>query len=445
MSLPETSNNTTSQTRSHGLRAFAEKNGFHSKNQIIGFLTVVLSGQLIYSSFEAFKGAFYDLLLKVLGLNNAQLGVIFSLIGISIFFYLPGGWLNNRFSVKSLLIAGIAVRFVGVMVIIFMKPSFNILRIIAISWGLVDSFFWPAVLHGVELLTDKKHRGMAFGLLESIRRALEMVMNLLIVGLMTLFGGISVFKTGMLAYNLLLIPLVFFIIKYVPNNGIAAENTSEAEKSSDALKGLLHIFTLPKVWLASISALTIYWNYVNLIYTVPYLQAVFHISQTQASIFGIFNTDAMGVIGGLVSGTLADYLFHSSSKMIFSALIMTFLSLLAVLMIPKSKNYLWLSIVLLVVFAFSTFLAKSIIFAPIDEANVPKRYYGSAMSVGSFVGYAPIFWVYSMNGKIIDIDKPIAAYQHIFMIGAIVAAVGIVSSFILMKMIDKSEKNDSKA
>ena len=195
-----------------GSNALLNKMGFKSGNQLTGFLTVVVAGQLVYSCFEAFKGTFYDLLLKVLGLNNAQLGIIFSLIGISVFFYIPGGWLNNRFSIRSLLISGLLIRMTTVFIIIFFHPTFNVLRIIAIIWGLTDAFFWPAVLNGVDLMSDKGHKGLAYGLLESIRRALEMGMNLLIVGAMALFGGISIFKTGMLIYNLLIIPLVLFIL-----------------------------------------------------------------------------------------------------------------------------------------------------------------------------------------------------------------------------------------
>ncbi|MCD2255608.1 MFS transporter [Agrilactobacillus fermenti] len=409
------------------------KFGFNSNNQLWGFLSVVMAGQIIYSAFEAFKGTFYDLLLKVLGVSNAQLGVIFSLIGISVFFYIPGGWINNRFSVKSILITGLLIRMLTVFIIVFLQPSFTLLRIIAIIWGLTDAFFWPAVLNGVSLLSDKNHSGLAFGLLESIRRAAEMLMNLLLVGAMALFGGISIFKTGMLVYNLLIIPLVIAIIKFVPSNGIAAETgASQTKKASEALKGLLKVLLMPKVWLASITALTIYWSYINLIYTVPYLQAVYHISQTQASIFGIINTGAMGVVAGIISGSLSDYVFKSSSRMMFVALILTFIALIAVLLLPKNQQTLWPSIILLMLFSFAIFLAKSIILAPIAESGIPEKYSGSSMSVGSFAAYAPVFWAYSTNGHIIDTHKDaIAAYQQIFLISVVVAGIGVITAFFL--------------
>lgn len=422
------------------------KAGFSDKNQFLGFLAVVLSGQLIYSCFEAFKGTFYNVLLEVLGITNTEMGLLFSLIGIAVFFYVPGGWINNRFSVRSILITSLFSRMISVFVIIFFNPSFKVLSVIATIWGLTDAVFWPAVLNGVTLMSGDDNKALGFGLLESIRRATEMGMNVLLVAVMAaLGGGAIIFKGGMLVYNLLIIPLMFWVYKYVPKNEI--EVKEDENKNKAALKGLLYVFKMPTVWMAALTALSVYWCYINLIYTVPYLQAVFNISQAQASIFGIINTGAMGVAAGLISGTISDYVFKSSSKMMFVALGLTAITLIATLIMPKSPGMLIPNMVLLMLFSFSIFLAKGIILAPITEANVPKDYSGSSMSVGSFAAYAPVFWAYGLNGKIIDSYEPIVAYQKIFTIGAVVALVGMTCAFILLMMNKKNKKktNESNA
>lgn len=426
------------------MQKILDKLNFKDRKTLIGFLSVVTAGQLIYSSFEAFKGTFYNLLLDVLNVSNAELGAIFGLIGISIFFYIPGGWINNRFSIKSILIVGLLIRFITISVIIFFSPTFQVLKIIAIIWGIVDSFFWPAVLNGVIFFTDQSKRGMGFGLLESIRRAEEMLMNLLIVGIMSLVSGIVVFKGGMLAYNLLIIPLILLIIKYVPKNGIAAMDEEEkteisGNKSLEALKGLFYVLLKPKVWLASISAMSIYWGYIILIYSVPYLQKSFDLSTTQTALFGIFNTGLMGVLMGISAGIISDYVFKSSSKMIFAALLLSSLILLGVVFI---KGSLVVSMALLIAFSVTTFLAKSVILAPIAEFDIPKKYAGSAMSVGSFAAYAPIFWVYTMNGKLLDAhqDNVVEAYRIIFEIGIVVAFLGSICTLILLMLNMKSKR-----
>jgi MFS family permease len=148
----------------------------------------------------------------------------------------------------------------------------------------------------------------------------------------------------------------------------------------------------------------------------------------------------MGVLCGAVSGILTDYVFHSTSRMMFSALLLAAITMAILLVMPKGMNMLWPTIILLLIYSFAMFLAKSIIMAPISEADVPDKYTGSAMSVGSFAGYAPVFWAYGLNGSIIDHNKPVTAYTHIFTIGVIVAAAGTVCALILMIANRKQDK-----
>lgn len=113
--------------------------------------------------------------------------------------------------------------------------------------------------------------------------------------------------------------------------------------------------------------------------------------------FGIINTGAMG----LVAGSLSDFLFKSSTKV-------------------------------LMCFSFSIFLAKGIILAPVAEAGVPDQCSGAAMSVGSFATYASVFWAYALNGWIIDTFDKIEAYQMIFGIGLLVSSAGMLCAGVLL-------------
>ena len=78
---------------------------------------------------------------------------------------------------------------------------------------------------------------------------------------------------------------------------------------------------------------------------MPYLQAEFHISTSQGALFGIINTGAMGVIAGLVAGSLSDFLFKSSIEMMVS-LALTAVCLGATIMLPKSPGMLYINMAL---------------------------------------------------------------------------------------------------
>ena len=77
---------------------------FLRRHTIAGFLTVVMAGQLVYSSFEAFKGSLIIPMTNALGLTNEQYGTLWSWIGIAMFLYVPAGWINNRFTIRNILL-----------------------------------------------------------------------------------------------------------------------------------------------------------------------------------------------------------------------------------------------------------------------------------------------------------------------------------------------------
>ncbi|XCB29433.1 hypothetical protein RQN30_09430 [Arcanobacterium hippocoleae] len=245
---------------------------FLTKGRVGGFLTVVMTGQLTYSAFEAFKGSLLLPLSNALGIGVDQFGILMGWIGIAMFLYIPGGWVNNRFTIRSILISWSAWR-MATALILFLVPGlhFNVMVAIAISWGVWDAIGWPAVVNGVTFMSqdsDTKGRGLAMGLLESIRRGAEFLMNLLVVGLLAAFADKAdiVMITMGIIYSLIIIPLIFCIIRYVPKNATAkAERAGESDNVA-ALKGLLKVILLPRVWLAGIAGMCIYWAYTNLIF-----------------------------------------------------------------------------------------------------------------------------------------------------------------------------------
>ncbi|MFC2694621.1 MAG: MFS transporter [Lactobacillus sp.] len=427
-------------------RGLGVKLGFDSGRAFGGFMSVVLVGQIIYSCFEALKSVFYTPLMHIFNLSNAQLGVIFSLTGISIFFSIPGSWVNNRFSVKSILITSMIIRMITIYIVLLCNPNYTVMKIVAATWGIVDGVFWPAVLNGVNLFTNKKNKGVAFGLLESVRRLLEMVMNMLLIGVMSAAGTgmllhcsqMQIFRTGLLIYNLLLIPLIIAVAKLVPTNGIAADKHNKS-KGKDALAGVWQVIKMPKLWIAAITAFCIFWSYTFSVYTTPFLQDVFHLGQTQASLFGTISTAGIGIIASFLSGFISDRLLKSTGKMIFMSMSMAFLAILIVLLLPKNSATLVLTMIFILIFACGMFMAKGIMEVPASQIPMPEKYRGAAMSVTFFVAYSPKIFAYSINGKIIDQLGPNRAFNIIFTTEVIIAGIGVLLSLFLIRM-EKKEK-----
>lgn len=223
--------------------------------------------------------------------------------------------------------------------------------------------------------------------------------------------------------------MMLAVAKFVPDTKIAQEVGKS--DSLAAFNGLIRVLARPRVWLAGIAALTVYWSYVNLMYTsAPYLTQVFNVSTGLAGAFGIFNTGLVGIFAGVVSGLLADYVFKSSTKMMAVSLGAVTVACLIVLALPVTRAMIWPILIMLIVVSVATFLGKSVILAPVAELNLPEGISGSAMSVGSFLAYASVFWGYTLNGSIIDshASDPATGYHLIFIITAAVAAAGCLAA-----------------
>ncbi|XCB29434.1 hypothetical protein RQN30_09435 [Arcanobacterium hippocoleae] len=165
------------------------------------------------------------------------------------------------------------------------------------------------------------------------------------------------------------------------------------------------------------------------------MSLVFNATDAQAGAFGIFNTGLVGIFAGLVSGMVADYLFKSSTRMMAVALLITAAGVGMVYLLPQDGN-IWVAMILLMIMAFGIFMGKAVILAPIAELHLPEQINGSAIAVGSFLVYAPVFWSYSTTGAIIEAhrDQAYIGYQQIFLITLAVALFGAVCALLLDRL-----------
>ena len=370
------------------LKNSEKRPAFLRPGRIGSFLSIAPAGQLAYASFEAFKGSLMLPLTQALGINLQEFSYMMSMLGIATYLYIPGGWVNNRFSIRSILVTWLFWRMAtGLFIFLVPNVSFSILVAIAISWGVWDAIGWPAVTNGVNFVSsdaNKEGKGLAMGLLESIRRALEFAMNGVIIVMIAIWPDKSqmIMKIMGIIYTLTMLPNILAVLRYVPKNAIAKVEGQSSNLA--ALKGLVDVMKMPKIWFAGLAGLCLYWCYMNLIYSsAPYLSLVFNAPEALSGTFGIINTGFMGIVGGALAGYLADYFFKSSTKMLAVALGLTSLGSFLVYILPKQSG-MWVSVVLLMIMSIGVFMGKAVMMAPIAELNLDESISGSAMSVGSF-------------------------------------------------------------
>lgn len=428
-------------------KGLAGKLGFYSGRTFGGFIAVVLSGQLFYTCLQALRGPFYNQLLQMLHVNNTQFGMLFTITSISSFLTIPGGWVMNRYSVKSILITCLSIRFLTILLMVYGHLNVTGLYVLAAFWALIQSVFFPSVLNGVALLSNKDNKSTAFGILESARRLLQMVLDWILIGVIAwltpTFGEIPTFQFMLLIYDLLLIPLIFLIAKYVPKNGIAAEEKGKKGKGVDALAGLGKVLIMPKLWIAALTALTIYWLSLQQNYAVPFLQNAMHVNKGAASFFGTISSEGIGIIAALLSGILADKWLHSTSKMIMVGLALVLIASILEIIMSKTPAMGGWMMAIIAIQSFGMFTAKGVYMVPASKVPMPEKYRGGAMSVNSFVAYLPNLFALTWVGHILDSNKPVAAYNQIWTISAIVAAAGFLLAMFTLR--DENKQKKAKA
>jgi hypothetical protein len=125
--------------------------------------------------------------------------------------------------------------------------------------------------------------------------------------------------------------------------------------------------------------------------------------------------------------------------MLAVALGLTSLGSLLVYILPKQSG-MWISVVLLMVMSIGVFMGKAVMMAPIAELNLDESISGSAMSVGSFLAYASIFWAPIINAKFIEASYgPAQGYKYVFLTTVIVAAVGAICAVLLINYKKKAK------
>lgn len=420
---------------------FFRRNGFESRQQLTAFLTVVFSGQIIYSAFESFKIPFYERLVEYYRLTDTQFGLMFAALGVAVFFYIPGGWVNNRFNVRSLLIVGLLYRCVSALLMILVAPGlsdewrFSVLFTIALTWGIWDAIFWPAVVKGVVLFSGRSNKGFGLGVLTAFRAGGEAVLNGLLIGVMSIVGGsLMVFKGAMMVYALLTLPMALLAYLFVPvdpaTDGDASGEGHQAVSNEQAFAGLVETLKIGRVWLAGMAGMCVYWVYTTLIYTTPFFTRVYDFSQEGAALLATVNAIVLGLSGGLLGGTVSDKVFRSSALTLAVTLGVGSALLVGLAWVPGSVDYYWVALLLICLFAFVTMMAKGIQQAPVAELHLPTHMVGSAMSVNSFMAFACILWATTLNGAILDAypEDPRTGFSIIFLLMAGVGLVGALLS-----------------
>lgn len=396
----------------------------------ITFMIVCLTTGVI-TELPYLRWALYEPLREFLQQDNTHFGMSASLFGLlSMILYIPGGWVADRFSHKTLF----AVSSIGCGVLGFWlatAPSFEMVMLIHGLWAITNiGLFWPTMTKAISLLEDTAGQGKIFGLFEGVRGIFVVVMWLGLMKVFEHFGGIGAVITVMSVLSVICGVLSIF---FMPSNKGQGETSSVS-----VLKDMGKAVKFPATWLCAGTIFCVYSVYSSSSYMQPYCETVLGMSAVVAGYIGIVRKDVIRLFGAPISGWISKKWGGRCAALIGVFGILFVVCLAALLLLPVGANFVAVAVIVMVASSFAVYGMRGMYYAIIGEAGTPKSIYGTVAGLAMFIGFSPDFFNPTMIGSWLDKYPGAPGYHMVFIYMLVTMLVGL--GFVLL-LVRHNRKN----
>lgn len=412
----------------------------------ISFGILMLGAGTIYK-LGFLKDAFYVPMQEFMGLSHTQIGTAMSVAGlISTFGFLASIYLTDRVSKKIMIpLSLIGICVCGIFLSTF--PSYPVFLLIYCLLAVcADMLYWPTMLKTVRLLGNEDEQGRMFGIMEAGRGLMDTIIAFGALGIFSALGSTaSGLKMAILFYSV--VPGVIGIIMYFllePDNAPDTQTANAAAKDVNANKraweGVVRALKNKNIWLVSFNVFFVYSVYCGLTYFIPFLEEAYALPAALVGVYGIINQYGLKMLGGPIGGFITDKVLHSATRYLRIAFVIVGTILVVFSLLPHQSMGIFLGMFITLTISACVYSMRAIFFAPMDEVHVPREITGSAMSMGSFIGYLPGAFMYAVYGGILDKFDGLTGYRIVYIIMAAFAAGGFLLSTYILGTIKKEKK-----
>ena len=410
----------------------------------ITFIVLTLGAGTIYK-LCFLKDAFYGPMQEYLGLTHTQIGNAMSISGaVTTIGFLAAVWISDRVSKRILLPVGlIGCGLLGLWLASF--PSYNEVLIIWALFALTnDMIFWPVLLKCIKSLGSKEEQGRMFGYFEASRGLVDTIVAFSALGIFAYFGSWKLgFRNSILFYAITVIVvgiLAFFVIEDDKEEKVS-EDKKETKK--EKVSPMVALKT-KEIWLVAFTTFFVYAVFCGITYFIQFLENIYALTVAVVGAYGVINQYGLKMVGGPIGGYLADKKFHSPAKYLRAAFIGCIVVLVVMILAPHNSLNVYMGMAMTLTFGAIIFSMKATYFAPMGEINISDDISGAAMSIGSFIGYAPGMFCYSLYGSILDKIQGLQGYRMVFALMIVFAVLGVIVSTLLINAIKKNSNKVEK-
>ena len=408
-----------------------------SMQRYVQLLLLVLAAGGIYPLLYL-RQVYQTTMLDVLHIDNAQLGYLYSVLGIVFFVcYLPSGWLADRVAPRLLICFSLIGT--GVLGLWYSTaPSFHTLLVIFCLWGVTTGLtFWASVLKRVRMIAAANEQGRFFGLLDGGRGLVE---ALLATAALALFAAATGSGRGeamglrhvIYLYSFTCIALGALMSFFKDPAPAQAESKSvEANANGSLWRDLATLAAIPQLWLMAavvFCGYQIFWATYS--FSAYLQQGEMHMSVVAA---GMVTTAKLWMrpIGGIGGGFLGDRL--SNLRVLIWALFLAVAGLIGLILLPALRNMALLGAVVLFI-GLMTYAIRGLYWTLLDYCAIPMRITGLAIGLVSLIGYSSDIFLPLVNGYITEHYAGMLGYQIYFAYVAAIGTLGGIAALVLKRM-----------
>jgi nitrate/nitrite transporter NarK len=398
---------------------------------------LVFAGEIIFSLPFHITRFFRYTFLEVFGFSNAELGDIFAVYGIlALLAYFPGGAIADHFSARKLMSLSLLATAIGGF---FMAqvPGFWAMAVLYGYWGLTSILlFWAALIKTTREWGGEFKQGSAFGILDGGRGLIAAITASIAVWLLSLLLPSDLetltasereyaLQSVIYFYSLMTLSaalLVWMIIPHRDNN---------AEARIPVWQGMSAVIKKPVVWLQAIIIICAYSAYKALDNYGLYAQVAFNMSELEAAEF-VTNGAYLRPVAAIITGFIVDRFVASRVIAVFFAVLAASYALLGFAPVSGfAVHYLYANIIVTFVTVFGI---RGVYFALIEETKINRKVTGTAVGLISVIGFTPEVFFASIAGRLLDAAPGTAGHQHVFLMLAGFAVLGILATVLLARI-----------
>ena len=369
-----------------------------NRHKFLFFILLAVGGGTIFKAMYL-REVFYYPWNNFFGLNNTQSGILMSWLGfVGIISGAIAGIIVDKFKNPKTILAFAYISMSLLAIWQSFRPVYELQFVIIGCMSFVgNGLFLVSMTKIARLIASDNEQGRYFGFLESGRGIAGTLLTLIAVGIVSAYESEALSIGFILRFD----ACVYFVLGivsyiYFPS-GVSIIENAEPKKVSD----LLTMLKCERLWLAALVVASIIFIYQSASYLVPYLTDAYGMEADSAAIVGMIRAYFLAFVVAPFAGIVADKV-GSALKVMAAFLFIGSIIAASFIIVPHESFYLPLLIGLVLILGGLTFGLRGIMYAQVNEINIPKAYTGTAMGFLICLGFSPEAYVHIIFGFLMD-------------------------------------------